>query len=242
LQIQDLDEVKHLQNLPRLRVLWLNDNPCAQDPAYRDNIAGLLPRLHKLDNVDVGSTDTPAATQSDTNSNATESISLAPSISQASDGAVGLNSTQASIAAYGARPDSRHDSDSQRLRSTKANLGDSLTPRKGDTSESNTRAAHLPTNPNNLSQQAMSHAALRNRASSSGQAQDLVDAVSADAPFSIGEDDTSGQTSRVAAPESHLLRAASLLIEELCDRKDVSALKLLRQRCHTQIGSLQAAK
>lgn len=35
MQIADVSEVSYLARLPDLRVLWLSDNPCAQDPNYR---------------------------------------------------------------------------------------------------------------------------------------------------------------------------------------------------------------
>ena len=37
----------------RLRVLWLADNPCASTPSYRQVVLRCLPKLTKLDNVDV---------------------------------------------------------------------------------------------------------------------------------------------------------------------------------------------
>ncbi len=49
-QIADLSEIRHLTDLPNLRVLWLSDNPCAQVPNYRTIVIKYLPRLEKLDN------------------------------------------------------------------------------------------------------------------------------------------------------------------------------------------------
>ena len=37
-QIPDVSEVSHLANLQDLRVLWLSDNPCAQNPDYRAKV------------------------------------------------------------------------------------------------------------------------------------------------------------------------------------------------------------
>merc|ERR1719261_1865253 len=34
-EIDDMSEVPYLSSLPRLRVLWLNDNPCANLKGYR---------------------------------------------------------------------------------------------------------------------------------------------------------------------------------------------------------------
>jgi Leucine-rich repeat (LRR) protein len=34
-EVTALDEVRHLEKLPALRVLWLCDNPCADHPDYR---------------------------------------------------------------------------------------------------------------------------------------------------------------------------------------------------------------
>merc|ERR1712190_324030 len=44
---------QHLTNLRQLRVLWLNDNPCATLVHYRDYVLQLLPGLSKLDSQDV---------------------------------------------------------------------------------------------------------------------------------------------------------------------------------------------
>lgn len=41
--------VSHLAGLPRLETLWLADNPCAEQPNYREAVASILPRLRILD-------------------------------------------------------------------------------------------------------------------------------------------------------------------------------------------------
>ena len=46
-----LSEVYFLKNLPKLKVLWLADNPCAAGENYRATILRILPNLHKLDNI-----------------------------------------------------------------------------------------------------------------------------------------------------------------------------------------------
>jgi len=51
--IFDLAEVQHLSSLSKLRVLWLNDNPCAELPYYRQYVLHHLPNLSKLDSQDV---------------------------------------------------------------------------------------------------------------------------------------------------------------------------------------------
>ncbi|NXM28808.1 CU002 protein, partial [Oxyruncus cristatus] len=50
--ITSLNELFHLKGLPRLRVLWLAENPCCgQDPHhYRMTVLRNLPGLQKLDN------------------------------------------------------------------------------------------------------------------------------------------------------------------------------------------------
>ena len=48
-----MDEVAHLRSLQSLRILWLSDNPCAQEPGYRERVIAMLPKLRKLDNIDV---------------------------------------------------------------------------------------------------------------------------------------------------------------------------------------------
>lgn len=49
--IGDINEIGCLKNLPKLRVLWLSDNPCATVEHYRMTILKNLPKLTKLDTV-----------------------------------------------------------------------------------------------------------------------------------------------------------------------------------------------
>ncbi|KAB7498785.1 Protein C21orf2-like protein [Armadillidium nasatum] len=51
--INDINEVLYLQNIPKLKWLWLADNPCAEFDEYRLTVLRALPHLHKLDNIDV---------------------------------------------------------------------------------------------------------------------------------------------------------------------------------------------
>lgn len=51
--VEDLAQVGFLQGLPRLRILWLCDNPAAKHPLYREFVIRMLPALVKLDNTDV---------------------------------------------------------------------------------------------------------------------------------------------------------------------------------------------
>lgn len=48
-QISELSEAKYLTYCPSLKVLWLQDNPIAEHPLYRQYIIKLLPNLVKLD-------------------------------------------------------------------------------------------------------------------------------------------------------------------------------------------------
>lgn len=50
-KIEDLSEINHLATLPRLRNLWLADNPCAETENYRPTVLRTLPNLQKLDNI-----------------------------------------------------------------------------------------------------------------------------------------------------------------------------------------------
>ena len=54
-QIPDISDVCWLRDLPRLKNLWLEENPCAVgDPdLYRLTVIRALPQLSKLDNVAV---------------------------------------------------------------------------------------------------------------------------------------------------------------------------------------------
>ncbi len=49
--VDDLRELEHLSNLPNLRTLWLDENPCANSVEnYRLKVIRYLPRLKMLDN------------------------------------------------------------------------------------------------------------------------------------------------------------------------------------------------
>lgn len=65
LQIADISEVKHLAQLPALRVLWLIDNPCAAAPDYHERVTALLPSLQKLDGIEVGRAELPSRSASE---------------------------------------------------------------------------------------------------------------------------------------------------------------------------------
>lgn len=56
-QISDLSEINYLAQLPNLRALMLRDNPVAELPNYRQYVAKTLPRLEKLDDIDISSSD-----------------------------------------------------------------------------------------------------------------------------------------------------------------------------------------
>uniref|UniRef100_A0AAG5DCW1 U2A'/phosphoprotein 32 family A C-terminal domain-containing protein n=1 Tax=Anopheles atroparvus TaxID=41427 RepID=A0AAG5DCW1_ANOAO len=53
--LTDIDELVYLQNLPKLKYLWLEENPLVESagPTYRQIVLRALPNLKKLDNVDV---------------------------------------------------------------------------------------------------------------------------------------------------------------------------------------------
>ncbi|EKX53496.1 hypothetical protein GUITHDRAFT_41877, partial [Guillardia theta CCMP2712] len=54
-EIVDLNELRQLQHLKNLSVLWLCDNPCVGDciATYRAQTIAMLPNITKLDNIDV---------------------------------------------------------------------------------------------------------------------------------------------------------------------------------------------
>ena len=64
-EIGSLQEIKYLKDLPNLRVLWLNDNPCADHELYRYYVIRNLPQVRKLDNQDVTQLERDAAEQTD---------------------------------------------------------------------------------------------------------------------------------------------------------------------------------
>ncbi|XP_063701043.1 hybrid signal transduction histidine kinase A isoform X2 [Culicoides brevitarsis] len=53
--IQDINDLVYLQNLPKLKFLWLEENPCVDQAGanYRAFVLRALPNLKKLDNVEV---------------------------------------------------------------------------------------------------------------------------------------------------------------------------------------------
>jgi len=57
-QIPDIAEILWLKDLPRLKNLWLEENPCAEacgQELYRQTVIRNLPQLQKLDNIVVSS-------------------------------------------------------------------------------------------------------------------------------------------------------------------------------------------
>ena len=52
-KIRSLDQIRYLADLPELRILWLGDNECAEDPNYRLTVLSVLPNLTKLDDHEV---------------------------------------------------------------------------------------------------------------------------------------------------------------------------------------------
>ncbi|XP_031558179.1 cilia- and flagella-associated protein 410-like [Actinia tenebrosa] len=59
--INDLNEIGFLKKLPKLRVLWLSDNPCAEGPNYRLTVIKNLPKLIRLDNVAIDESEVSSA-------------------------------------------------------------------------------------------------------------------------------------------------------------------------------------
>ncbi|CAO1370305.1 unnamed protein product [Diamesa serratosioi] len=53
--IQEINDLVYLQNLTKLKFLWLEENPCVDSagPNYRKIVLRALPKLIKLDNVEV---------------------------------------------------------------------------------------------------------------------------------------------------------------------------------------------
>lgn len=60
-KIGNLAEVQYLQNLPDLRVLWLCENPCANNEYYREYVINVLPQLTTLDKVSISQEERAAA-------------------------------------------------------------------------------------------------------------------------------------------------------------------------------------
>lgn len=49
--INDFNELWHLRDLRKLRILWLSENPISNHPHYRQMVVGMLPWVQKLDNI-----------------------------------------------------------------------------------------------------------------------------------------------------------------------------------------------
>lgn len=52
-EIADLNQILYLQHLPKLRNLWLEENPCANEDEYRYTVLRALPSLKTLDKIPV---------------------------------------------------------------------------------------------------------------------------------------------------------------------------------------------
>ncbi|OHS94204.1 Protein C21orf2 [Tritrichomonas foetus] len=52
-QIPSISEINYLKDLPNLQTLWLTDNPITQEKGYRNIVIATLPKLTKLDEVDI---------------------------------------------------------------------------------------------------------------------------------------------------------------------------------------------
>ncbi|KAF1761534.1 hypothetical protein GCK72_009790 [Caenorhabditis remanei] len=57
--LESLDELEYLKDLPNLRTLWIDENPCVGEggPEYRRKVIRLLPNLTKLDDKPVTQSD-----------------------------------------------------------------------------------------------------------------------------------------------------------------------------------------
>lgn len=66
-EVTYLTEIVHLANLKDLRVLWLCDNPCADEVDYRPRVIQYLPHLHKLDHTGITDAERNAALERTTN-------------------------------------------------------------------------------------------------------------------------------------------------------------------------------
>ena len=51
--IDSFEELYHLTNLPKLKILWLEGNPICKDFFYKEKVLNILPKLHNLDNKNI---------------------------------------------------------------------------------------------------------------------------------------------------------------------------------------------
>ena len=51
--ISNFNEINYLKSCPKLKILWLNENPISYVPGYRLGVVHFLPNLQKLDDNDV---------------------------------------------------------------------------------------------------------------------------------------------------------------------------------------------
>ena len=51
--IYSFEELYHLKNLSKLKVLWLEGNPITKDIFYTEKVLNILPKLHNLDNKSI---------------------------------------------------------------------------------------------------------------------------------------------------------------------------------------------
>ena len=80
--ISNLSEIKYLQKLPNLKVLWLVDNPCSEINNYRLIVIKYLPNLIKLDNFNITEQERDEAEQLQVNLNSPMRISLEKDIQE----------------------------------------------------------------------------------------------------------------------------------------------------------------
>jgi len=55
--VHTLEEIVYLKDLKHLKLLWLNDNPCSQNPYYKAFVIRMLPQLARLDNEGITAED-----------------------------------------------------------------------------------------------------------------------------------------------------------------------------------------
>lgn len=77
-KVTDLRDVTALCVLPKLGVLWLRDNPCAQHPLYREFVLHCCPGLRQLDGVEITTEERKAAAKRMTTKALDEILGRAP--------------------------------------------------------------------------------------------------------------------------------------------------------------------
>eukprot|EP00877_Chromochloris_zofingiensis_P003505 jgi/Chrzof1/13155/Cz07g22030.t1 len=125
-EVPDIQEVGYLMNLRDLKILWLSDNPCAEQPSYRKTVIKNLPALEKLDNQEVTPQERQAAAHAPTmrpiaatevsTSDRGDALGYSPAVAAPTLPSPVVRPQLQQSSSYRSEPSSHHDPYSQNVR------------------------------------------------------------------------------------------------------------------------------